>query len=138
MSSVEMGVEGLDGYTIFFGRASTKENKYWSFGRYGKDRLLSTAEADGITTYTENKNAMLARYKEMGGYEGYIVDNFAMKKVHIDLKNKLAGMDFTGSHLTSSHPSVGDQTGFPCRISRFFAGTGLKATGESSSVRPSR
>lgn len=58
--------------------------KYWSFGRYGKDRFLSTAEADGITTYTKNKNAMLSCYKEMSGYKGYTIDDFAMKKIDID------------------------------------------------------
>lgn len=57
---------------------------YWGFGRYGKDRFLSTAESDGITTYTKNKNAMLTCYQEMSGYEGYTIDDFTMKKINID------------------------------------------------------
>ncbi len=53
----------------------------WDFGRYGIDKKDLIAEADGTSVYIESKTAMLEKYKEMDGYNGYTVDDFTMKKI---------------------------------------------------------
>ncbi|MDE7269070.1 MAG: cellulose binding domain-containing protein [Acetatifactor sp.] len=56
----------------------------WEFGRYGSDQYISTPEKDGVDVYKENLAAMLARYQELDGYEGYIIDDFKMKIIKLN------------------------------------------------------
>lgn len=63
----------------------------WGFMRYGVDKHISTPEVDGKDAYRKNVTAMLKRYQEMGGYEGYVVDDFKMKKIKIDGSDILPG-----------------------------------------------
>lgn len=66
---------------------------YWNFGRYGVDRFLTTAEADGLEVYENRLNAMLEMYQKLEGYDGYVVDDFLMKKIKIDGWKFLPGGD---------------------------------------------
>lgn len=66
---------------------------YWNFGRYGVDRFLTTAEADGLEVYNTRLAAMEKMYQQLEGYEGYTVDDFKMKKIKIDGWKFLPGGD---------------------------------------------
>lgn len=67
--------------------------RYWGFGRYGIDRVLPSAETDGVKAYSAKLEAMLQKYRELEGYESYDVDNFKMKKINIDGWSVLPGGD---------------------------------------------
>ncbi|MCM1186213.1 MAG: cellulose binding domain-containing protein [Lachnoclostridium sp.] len=63
----------------------------WGFDRYGKDRFIPAPEIDGEDSYKTSKAVMLKNYQQMGGYKGYEVDDFQMKKVEIQ-KIQLPGV----------------------------------------------
>ena len=59
------------------------------FGRYGIDKYLPSAQANG-TNYNNLKSNMLKVYNSLGSTDDYVVDNFQMKKI-AGLKNWLPG-----------------------------------------------
>ncbi|MCM1092035.1 MAG: VWA domain-containing protein [Butyrivibrio sp.] len=52
----------------------------WDFTRYGNDRFLPSPEVDGEDIYKEKAAVMLEKYQELEGYEGYVIDDFHIKK----------------------------------------------------------
>lgn len=63
----------------------------WRFRRYGVDRCIPSPEVSGIDVYEKKAAAMLKRYQEMDGYEGYVVDDFRMKTLIVDFLHAAPG-----------------------------------------------
>lgn len=55
----------------------------WEFRRYGVDHRIAAPITDGEVPYQKSKAVMLKNYQTMGGYKGYYVDDFQMKKVAV-------------------------------------------------------
>ncbi|MEK4045135.1 S-layer homology domain-containing protein [Paenibacillus sp. FSL H8-0048] len=65
----------------------------WSFTRYGIDKWLPSAETDSENSYSESLSRMLARYNALEEAAPYVVDDFLMKRIHIDGWKILPGGD---------------------------------------------
>lgn len=73
----------------------------WAFGRYGVDRYLPSYETDG-SEYFEKQSAMLEKFKRLPGYTDYYVDDFWMKKLGVDVKNKTIIVNDYTNYTTQS------------------------------------
>ena len=65
----------------------------WDFDRYGCDRYIPSKETEGEAVYQARKSKMLKLYQKLEGYEGYIIDDFTMKKVVFDPSKICPGGD---------------------------------------------
>ena len=65
----------------------------WQFKRYGVDEPLPTITSEGIEAYNTLLYKMLVQYRLLEGYSSYNVDNFSMKKIHVDGWKFLPGGD---------------------------------------------
>lgn len=64
--------------------APTEPASGFSFFRYGRQKYLPTSLTEGVTDYNYYKGKMLEYYNEMLSTDGYIVDDFQMKKVLVN------------------------------------------------------
>lgn len=56
----------------------------WSFVRYGVDRLLPSKPLSNDKWYNSEREGMLRKYYDLEGTASYTVDNFVMRKIHVD------------------------------------------------------